>query len=173
VFAPSLRGKHLVRSNTDASPLADDKAAQSALECILVERVDWYSTVSTAADALIQTKPNTFALSIGTDAIPHSVARTIPVVRAKRFVAQVDNIPYAAKTAENSAPGYPKDAIAIIGMAGRFPGADNVEEYWNLLTAGKLMLSKAPEARFGPSARTTKGQTFWGNFLKNVEDFDH
>jgi malonyl CoA-acyl carrier protein transacylase len=97
VFAPSLRGKPLVRSNTDASPLSDDKAAQSALECILVERVDWYSTVSTAADALIQTKPNTFALSIGTDAIPHSVARTIPVVRAKRFVAQVDNIPYAAR----------------------------------------------------------------------------
>jgi 3-oxoacyl-(acyl-carrier-protein) synthase len=173
VFAPSLRGKPLVKSNTDASPLADDKAAQSALECILVERVDWYSTISTAADALIQTKQNTFALSIGTDAIPHSVARTIPVVRAKRFVAQVDKIPYAAKAAENSAPGYPKDAIAIIGMAGRFPGADNVEEYWNLLTAGKLMLSKAPEARFGPSARTTQGQTFWGNFLKNIEDFDH
>jgi len=95
------------------------------------------------------------------------------VVRAERFVAQVDNLPYAAKTAENSAPGYPKDAIAIIGMAGRFPGADNVEEYWDLLTAGKIMFGNAPEDRFGPSARTVKGQPFWGNFLKNIEDFDH
>lgn len=173
VFTPNLKGKPLVRSNTDASPLADDKAAQSALECILVERVDWYSTISTAADALIETKQNTFALSIGTDAIPNSVAKMIPVFRAKGFISQVDKIPYAPKTVENPAPGYPKDAIAIIGMAGRFPGADNVEEYWNLLTAGTSMLSKAPEARFGPSARTTKGQTFWGNFLENVEDFDH
>ncbi|CAO2655483.1 Nn.00g105470.m01.CDS01 [Neocucurbitaria sp. VM-36] len=173
VFTPSLRGKPLVRSNTDASPLADDKAAQSALESILVDRADWYSTISTAADALIQAKQNSFALSIGTDAIPHSVARTIPVVRAKRFVAQVDKIAEAATAAENSVPGYPKDAIAIIGMSGRFPGADNVEEYWDLLTAGKIMFSKAPEARFGPSARTTKGQPFWGNFLANIEDFDH
>ncbi|KAF2258313.1 hypothetical protein CC78DRAFT_595576 [Lojkania enalia] len=173
VFAPSLRGKPLVRSNTDASPIADDQAAQSALESILGERVDWYSTISVAADALIQTKQHTFALSVGTDAIPQSVARTIPVVRAKRFVTEVNKIPYAIDAVENSALGYPKDAIAIIGMAGRFPGADNVEEYWNLLTAGKLMLSKAPEARFGPSARTTKGQTFWGNFLENIEDFDH
>jgi len=173
VFSPSFKGKPLVRSNADASPLADDKAAQSALECILVERVNWYSTISMAAEALIQTKQNGFALSIGTDALPHSVARTIPVIKAKRFATQVEENSYAAEEAESSVPGYPKDAIAIIGMAGRFPGADNVEEYWNLLTAGKIMFSKAPEDRFGPSARTTKGQIFWGNFLKNVEDFDH
>lgn len=27
--------------------------------------------------------------------------------------------------------------IAIIGMAGRFPGADNIDEFWNLLTEGR------------------------------------
>jgi len=75
--------------------------------------------------------------------------------------------------AEDATAGYPKDAIAIIGMAGRFPGAENVEEYWDLLTAGKVMFSKAPEDRFGPSARTVKGQPFWGNFLKDIESFDH
>jgi acyl transferase domain-containing protein len=78
-----------------------------------------------------------------------------------------------ALIAEDAAAKYPKDAIAIIGMAGRFPGADNVEEYWDLLTAGKVMFSKAPEDRFGPSARTVKGQPFWGNFLKNIAGFDH
>ena len=173
VFTPSFEGKPLVRSNTDASPFADDKAALSALECILVERADWYSTISTSAGALLQANQHSFALSIGTDAIPPSIAKTIPVVKAKRFVAQLDDTPYAANATEISASGYPKDAIAIIGMAGRFPGADNVEEYWDLLTAGKIMFSKAPEARFGPSARTTKGQPFFGNFLENIEDFDH
>src|SRR5205823_6673811 len=28
-------------------------------------------------------------------------------------------------------------AIAVIGMAGRFPGADSVEEFWQLLRAGR------------------------------------
>ena len=133
-----------MRSNADASPLADDKAAQSALECILVERVNWYSTISMAAEALIQTKQNGFALSIGTDALPHSVARTIPVIKAKRFATQVEENSYAAEEAENSVPGYPKDAIAIIGMAGRFPGADNVEEYY----AGDLPEGTNPLTHF-------------------------
>ena len=29
------------------------------------------------------------------------------------------------------------ERIAIVGMAGRFPGADNLEEFWNLLEQGK------------------------------------
>jgi hypothetical protein len=160
VFAPSRRKKLLVRSNTNVSPLTDDKAVQSALECILVERADWYSTIYTAANSLIQTKPNPVALSIGIDAIPHSVAKIIRVVKVKRSVAQDCDFSYATKTAGKSALRYPENAVAIIGMAGRFPGADNVEEYWNLLTAGNAMFSKAPEARFGPSARTTKDQVF-------------
>ena len=30
----------------------------------------------------------------------------------------------------------PPDAIAIIGMAGRFPGARNLEEFWENLKNG-------------------------------------
>ena len=30
------------------------------------------------------------------------------------------------------------DGIAIVGMAGRFPGAANIDEYWANLIAGPL-----------------------------------
>ena len=30
---------------------------------------------------------------------------------------------------------YPAGAIAIIGMAGRFPGADSVTDFWRTLSA--------------------------------------
>lgn len=35
----------------------------------------------------------------------------------------------------------PNGGIAIVGMAGRFPGAKNIVEFWNNLTAGKESLS--------------------------------
>ena len=60
-------------------------------------------------------------------------------------------------------------------MSCRFRGADSIDEYWSLLTEGKSMLSEIPEARFGRgrSARSTSSQRFWGNFLQDIDAFDH
>lgn len=38
--------------------------------------------------------------------------------------------------------------IAIIGMAGRFPGAANLKEFWRVLREGKRCVRDFPEARF-------------------------
>lgn len=171
--APNLKSRSLVRSNVDASPLTDNQIIRTTLESILGKRLDWYSTILTASNAMKQGTGPTFAVAIGTDAIPLSVCRKMPVVRAERFVVGVSEVPFPIAKSDDFATGYARDSIAIIGMSGRFPGADNVEEYWKLLSDGKLMLSKAPEARFGHSARTPKDQIFWGNFLEDIEGFDH
>src|SRR5579885_575847 len=36
----------------------------------------------------------------------------------------------------------PSDSIAIIGMAGRFPGARNVDEFWNNIRSGVESISR-------------------------------
>jgi hypothetical protein len=38
----------------------------------------------------------------------------------------------------SSIPQYPSHAIAIVGMAGRFPGADSLEELWEVISEGKV-----------------------------------
>jgi hypothetical protein len=38
----------------------------------------------------------------------------------------------------SSTPQYPPHAIAIVGMAGRFPGADSLEELWEVIAEGKV-----------------------------------
>lgn len=43
--------------------------------------------------------------------------------------------------------GYEKQDIAIVGMAGRFPGAKNLDEYWDNLVKGMNCISKFPEYR--------------------------
>ena len=42
----------------------------------------------------------------------------------------------------------PKGKVAVIGMACRIPGANNLKEYWDLLTHGKCATRELPESRF-------------------------
>ena len=180
-FSPSYEGHPLVRSNTDAHLLVEDEAALSALECILGERADWYRTMSTVTSALDKTDPECFVLSIGSDAVPQSIARTFPIVKATMIFDHMNDTTkpkmpaFASGSTASAINGYPKDSIAIIGMGCRFPGADSVDEFWSLLTQGKSMLSEMPEARFGRGrpARSNSSLRFWGNFLQDIEAFDH
>lgn len=52
----------------------------------------------------------------------------------------VNGIPELSKDVSD----YPSPSIAIMGMAGRFSGADSVEELWELILEGKSMVKPAP-----------------------------
>ncbi|KAK7700140.1 putative PKS/NRPS-like protein biosynthetic cluster [Diaporthe eres] len=47
---------------------------------------------------------------------------------------------------ENSRGG--SDLIAIVGIAGRFPGSDTVDGFWEDLMAGKCHIKEVPKSRF-------------------------
>lgn len=70
------------------------------------------------------------------------------------------------------------DGIAIIGMAGRFPGADSVEEFWDNLVHGRESVSffSDPELResgLAPEALRSRGHYVAARgVLKDVECFD-
>lgn len=69
--------------------------------------------------------------------------------------------------------------LAIIGISGRFPGAENLEVFWRKLAAGEDLIGEVPASRwdhqayFDPSReRFDKTYCKWGGFLDGVEDFD-
>jgi acyl transferase domain-containing protein/acyl-CoA synthetase (AMP-forming)/AMP-acid ligase II/acyl carrier protein len=71
------------------------------------------------------------------------------------------------------------EPIAIIGMACRFPGAENLEEYWELLCAGTDAVTRVPKSRwdiekfYDPDKETPgKINSVWGGFLNNIDQFD-
>ena len=68
-----------------------------------------------------------------------------------------------------------RDGIAIIGMGCKFPGAKSVEEYWELLAAGRSMVTEPPKERFSAKThgRSTEKSVFFGNYLDDVESFDN
>jgi len=56
--------------------------------------------------------------------------------------------------------------IVVIGMSCCFPGANNVEAYWELLSDGRSALFPVPEKRFKGS------NLFYAGLLNNITDFD-
>jgi acyl transferase domain-containing protein len=69
--------------------------------------------------------------------------------------------------------------ISIVGMACRFPGARNMEKFWNLLVTGENAVSEVPPERFDISDNyseipATPGRTLsrFGGFVDDVDAFD-
>jgi acyl transferase domain-containing protein len=73
----------------------------------------------------------------------------------------------------------PSEEIAIIGIAGRFPEAADLESFWNNLESGRDSIREIPVDRwdhreFYDADRDRKGKTYgrWGGFLDEVAAFD-
>ncbi|MEQ9367254.1 MAG: SDR family NAD(P)-dependent oxidoreductase [Leptospirales bacterium] len=81
---------------------------------------------------------------------------------------------------ENEMRNQDNRDVAIIGMAGKFPRADNVDEFWNNLKSGVDCISEIPPERwehahfFDPDkdAEGDKSYSKWGGFIRDVDAFD-
>ncbi len=74
---------------------------------------------------------------------------------------------------------YDEEDIAIIGMSGVFPGADTVEELWDILKNGKDMVTHVPSYRWDGEAyydkdsnASGKSNSKWGAFIEKAGVFD-
>jgi amino acid adenylation domain-containing protein len=88
-------------------------------------------------------------------------------------------LPEAAPPADMPRPAIAEDAIAIIGMAGRFPGAPDLDAFWRLLRAGGEAIGPVPEGRWSRQDFAAAGapdggapRHRLGGFLADAESFD-
>lgn len=65
-----------------------------------------------------------------------------------------------------------EDPIAIVGIAGRYPKANNMEEMWNNLVEGKDCISDIPDERFKRRRQSTSNVKYRGGFIDGVDKFD-
>ncbi|KAL2844378.1 hypothetical protein BJY01DRAFT_248203 [Aspergillus pseudoustus] len=72
--------------------------------------------------------------------------------------------------------GYPDSAVAVIGMACKFPGADSLDEYWQLLDEGRSMCEPARDGRFATAdnRRHQDNKSIYNaNWVSDIDAFDH
>ncbi|MCP4272381.1 MAG: hypothetical protein GY781_10500, partial [Gammaproteobacteria bacterium] len=71
------------------------------------------------------------------------------------------------------------EPIAIVGMSGCFPEAENLDQFWQNLIEEKDCISEIPKERWDwkalygdPHQEVNKCNIKWGGFIKNVFEFD-
>ena len=72
-----------------------------------------------------------------------------------------------------------KQKIAIVGVSAQFPGAKDIDQYWDNLKDGKESIQKVPKERWdwreyygNPQREPGKTNVIWGGFIEGVDQFD-
>ena len=189
-----------VRSTVKGEILTEGSLPQLALENTLLKPADWHRTLQSAILRLPDSRRVVAFAGFGNH-IPPSLVQTSALhvlslgnldgPKAERpmepspihglthgtFVNGTSrSTDQASPEDEDQEPPYPPHSIAIVGMSGRFPGADSLDELWELLLSGRSMVEPVPSDRLrmpGPETGEHSGTQLWGNFLRDPEAFDH
>jgi acyl transferase domain-containing protein/acyl-CoA synthetase (AMP-forming)/AMP-acid ligase II/aryl carrier-like protein len=112
--------------------------------------------------------------------VPTTISYDHPTIRG--IAHALAGLPAAvSSSAESSVAAHQPNgaALAIVGMACRFPGAENLNEFWTLLQSGTDAVGEVPKTRWdaaslhaGNASRADQTQDRFGGFLRGIEDFD-
>lgn len=168
-----------LRRNSDGQIISEGSLLEIALKSIMTEVSNWNLTILAAASKLELLEAPRVIIAGLADPIPSSITRNLGLKLIRLCGFDISSL---ALTSEATAPlmidparGYPDHAIAIVGMACKFPGADSVDEFWDIISSATSMVQEVPNERFSTKnlRRSATTNTFWGNFLRDVDAFDH
>ncbi|MBB1242001.1 SDR family NAD(P)-dependent oxidoreductase, partial [Streptomyces durbertensis] len=116
---------------------------------------------------------------------PLATRRTPTAATRPLVTPSVVRIPDDAATVARQATGtrpprhrgeqdHSRPLIAVVGLAGRYPGAENVDEFWRLLSEGRTPVREVPADRWDWRTARTLGGGYarWGCFLDGWDRFD-
>ncbi|KAH8691971.1 putative polyketide synthase [Talaromyces proteolyticus] len=176
-----------VKSNmTGRLVRSTDSLSKEILESTLTSRCEWHCLLTELASELQKTGKNkhTFAL-FGTGRKNCVPLRSFE--EKGMTITKLDVVLYV-QPLEIARDGrllhqFPENAIAIVGAGCRLPGANSIDELWELLANGTQRVEKFPRTRLdisaasrgtvGPDAKPQGKREYYGNFLDNVDSFDN
>ena len=153
-----------------------------ALQAVLLKLAAWFETIS-AATATSSRPSRTQIVDFGPqNSIPHSLASTVDIISGTGKTTRAKPVDRAqsATNSANTRPWLDSD-IAVVGMSCKVPGAENLEEFWDLLVAGKSQhqeISGQDGGRFdfGDTAfrtATDQKRSWFANLVSDHDQFDH
>lgn len=104
-------------------------------------------------------------------ALPKTILFQCPTISALiKTLSEEEEIIDFIKEEETTTTTTGNEEIGIVGMSCRFPGAENIEEFWELLINGRNAIGDIPVERFGERAKEFPIQR--GGFIGGVDQFD-
>ena len=163
------------RSNNASGLITQGDLHEHALQSILTDPPQWFRTFD-AIQAESLHDDNARLIAFGPETcVPPSFLRQV----GPRIVDQAHPGPPNI-SGDASLPSGPRvyadSDIAVVGMACKVAGADNLEQFWDLLCAGQSQHQEVPRQRlaFNPALREIDPKRKWfGNFIDGPDEFDH
>ncbi|KAL3479701.1 hypothetical protein BJX99DRAFT_255424 [Aspergillus californicus] len=163
------------RANTTPELVASGPLHELVLRAVLARPCLWHQTFSAVYQDHL-THPDSIVVEFGPErCIPPSFFRRLPL-RVIHFADLA--LPYTISRDHELSTRPPSDTdIAIVGMACRVAGADDLDEFWDLLCVGKSQHTEMPQERYAnyeaPWRPEASRQSWFGNFIRDIDAFDH
>jgi acyl transferase domain-containing protein/thioesterase domain-containing protein/acyl carrier protein len=146
-----------------------------------------YSNVRSLANSLLENHQEALLKKYKLSkkaALPSQGQSQVPaeqISKSQPFIPSPVAPVHSKSTQENRIPEHQtkSDAIAIIGMSGKFPGAENLRDFWQNLEANRDLISEIPQHRWNwrdyySNHQNASGKTKikWGGFITDIDRFD-
>jgi acyl transferase domain-containing protein len=164
-----------VRSNRDGAVIPQGRSlSDDVLYTVLASRSEWYKVLQGVAKDLKSTgveSHNILSLGIGD---------FIPLMPFNKLGLRAKKVEWSGIEAREERYPYQDDAIAIVGASCRLPGANNMDELWDLLSTKQDRHEAVKPERVDipgsyralQSGNFAKNREWYGNFIEGVDRFD-
>lgn len=175
----------------DGQPISsgDGSMHELALRAILVQQCNWHGTFAAVQAARLE--HDSFLISFGPDrCIPPTLMRRLGP-RVVHFADLDEKMPHRLASVldaeahpshhhqqQQKFAGIDEDTIAVIGMSIKVAGADDVEEFSQMLRTGESQHELIGPDRLMFDTLWREGdkvpsRKWYGNFIRDVDAFDH
>jgi acyl transferase domain-containing protein/thioester reductase-like protein/acyl carrier protein/SAM-dependent methyltransferase len=151
-----------------------------ALRELLLNTSEWFTTFSLLYTSHLEESRSTVICFGPERCVPPTIARKLGsrLVHASEIDLSTSLLPseVLGPSSKLTFQDLPDDRIAVIGMACQLPGAEDLEEFWKILTLGQSQHQEVPYERFGmetPFRKSEANRKWYGNFIKDYDAFDH
>ncbi|KAM0523026.1 hypothetical protein ACHAPE_001517 [Trichoderma viride] len=174
-----------VRSNRTGQVLSNCSLTAEIITTILTSCCDWNTIINNLAHDLQQTGNRSHRIAM------IGLGDCIPLPPFQKHNLDITKLDIMCITEGLKKPLrdyglssldlFPPNSIAVVGAACRLPGANTLEELWELISRGESRLESLREDRvkLTESFRAsqdkdwTTGRNWFGNFVDGIDEFDH
>ncbi|MBL6449561.1 SDR family NAD(P)-dependent oxidoreductase [Fulvivirga sp. 29W222] len=135
-----------------------------------------YQTIKSLAGFLAKSYPQIILEKVGGNT-PAPAPETTPQATAKKQPV-ISTLRSGNRFYSNETQAQRRE-VAIVGLSGKYPLSENIEEFWENLKKGKDCITEIPEdrwdtKRFFDPKRNQAGKSYskWGGFISDVDKFD-
>lgn len=169
------------RVNSENLVTSQESLLEVSSRAFLVSQFDWIKTFRSAVSTTLQNRASRI--------IEFGPERCVPPTLLRRLNSQVTHFDFEGSIKRTKAnlnqnqefpAGVAENDIAVIGMACKVAGADDVDEYWKILLEGKsqhkeLLPNKrfVMETPFRPFEAGDDKKKWYGNFIGDHDAFDY